>query len=307
VSTGLSDAVIRLRTLGSVDLRAADGSQISAVIRQPKRLALLIYLALSGAVFHRRDRLLALFWPESDERGARGSLSQALFHLRAALGKDAIVNRGDEEIGVAHDQVWCDVVAFRNLTRAGRHADAMELYQGELLPSFTVADLPEFEDWLADQRRSLAEQAAESCQQLSRAAEQDGEAAAAIRWMRRAVAIEPFNEPAHQRLITLLDRSGDRAAALRAFEELRAALHAEFEADPSAETLEVMRAVRARAEASPRVREASSVSNVRVTPELAAAMRPHQRRRRRFIFAGSTVLVVAAVIWSALYVRPKPY
>jgi DNA-binding SARP family transcriptional activator len=88
--------MIRLRTLGSADLRAPNGTQIQSVLRQPKRLAVLIYLAVNGPVFQRRDRLLALFWPESGEDKARGALSQAVFQLRHALGKDVIVNRGDD-------------------------------------------------------------------------------------------------------------------------------------------------------------------------------------------------------------------
>ena len=59
------------------------------VLAQPKRVALLAYLVVEGQrVPVPRDRLLALFWPESDEARARNALSQALHHLRQALGTD---------------------------------------------------------------------------------------------------------------------------------------------------------------------------------------------------------------------------
>src|SRR4051794_28997414 len=56
--------------------------------RTRKALALLIYLALERGV-HRRDRLTALLWPESDESQGRATLRSTLAYLRAALGEDA--------------------------------------------------------------------------------------------------------------------------------------------------------------------------------------------------------------------------
>ena len=38
--------MIALRTLGALDLHAGDGRSVRAVLRQPKRCALLVYLAL---------------------------------------------------------------------------------------------------------------------------------------------------------------------------------------------------------------------------------------------------------------------
>ncbi|MBA2459266.1 MAG: hypothetical protein H0V43_09980 [Gemmatimonadales bacterium] len=64
--------MIELHTLGVVDLRASDGRELGTILRQPKRLGLLAYLAVaSPRRFHRRDSLLALFWPELDQDHAR--------------------------------------------------------------------------------------------------------------------------------------------------------------------------------------------------------------------------------------------
>ena len=70
--------MIRLRTLGALDLRAVDGEELRTVLAQPKRFALLAYLAVAtprGA--HQRDTLIALFWPEQDSEHARNALSRA--------------------------------------------------------------------------------------------------------------------------------------------------------------------------------------------------------------------------------------
>lgn len=296
--------MIRLRTLGSVDLRTREGAQIQSVLRQPKRLAILLYLALEGPVFHRRDRLLALFWPESDEEKARGSLSQAVFQLRAALGKDAIVSRGDDEIGLATHVVWTDAREFEQCLKAGRSEDAMALYHGELLPGFLIDDAPEFDRWLDDQRSRVATGAAGACVGISEKAQHAGDIAKAIEWSRRAISIQPFNESAHQRLIALLDHTGDRAAALQAYEDLRELLKTEFESEPSAETNDLIRAVRSRAE--------SKIATIRIDAPPASPVflvpRKLKESRRLALAVSSGVIIIAALVWSALTVRqPKPY
>src|SRR5688500_3363752 len=97
-----------LRTLGGLELRDADGRDLCARL-QPKRLALLVYLAHVPRRFHRRDSLMALFWPELDPGGARNSLRQSLYELRRTLGKGVLTGRGYEDIAVADEFLWTDV------------------------------------------------------------------------------------------------------------------------------------------------------------------------------------------------------
>jgi Uma2 family endonuclease len=118
--------VIQLRLFGTLQLSASDGRDLAALARRSKRTALLVYLAAAVPYgLHRRDTLLALFWPELDEAKARSALSQALYVLRNALGEQAIVTHGDDEVGVSHDMVWCDVNAFEAALDAGRLEEAL--------------------------------------------------------------------------------------------------------------------------------------------------------------------------------------
>jgi len=83
--------MIELRMLGRLSLTAADGREMRTLLGQPRRFALLAYLAAATPPgFHRRDSLLALFWPELDQEHARTALRQALRVLRAALGAGAV-------------------------------------------------------------------------------------------------------------------------------------------------------------------------------------------------------------------------
>src|SRR5207249_266043 len=77
---GLAGAsMIHFRMLGGLSLTAADGREVRSLLAQPRRLALLAYLAAgTPRDFQRRDSLVALFWPELDQKHARAALREAL-------------------------------------------------------------------------------------------------------------------------------------------------------------------------------------------------------------------------------------
>src|SRR6266508_3577743 len=93
-------AAIALQTLGPVRLTDADGHEAHGLLAQPRRLALLAYLAVAAPRgLQRRDVILTVFWPELDQPHARAALRQALRVIRASLG-DVVASRGDDEIGL---------------------------------------------------------------------------------------------------------------------------------------------------------------------------------------------------------------
>ena len=229
--------MIEFRTLGTLDLRRRDGPELDSLVAQPKRIALLAYLGLASPPgFHRRDAILGLFWPNSDQTHARASLRRALHVLRHSLGEDAIQSRGDEEIAANFDVVWCDAVDFRQRLSANEAVAALELYRGELLPGFYLDEAPEFNRWLDDERNRLRSSAARAAHLAAEAHEAQGNLGEAVRWARRALEVAGVDEPAVRRLIELLARTGDRPGALQVYDAFVARLEAEFEVEPSAET-----------------------------------------------------------------------
>ena len=153
--------MIALRTLGEVDLHR-DDERLTGVLAQPKRLALLAYLAVARPRgVHSRDSLLALFWPGSDSERGRNSLRQALHQLRRALGDDALPGRTEREIAVDPARVRCDAVEFDDAIATGRWEDAVRLYRGEFLPGVSVQDAPDVDRWIeaerARRRRDVAD------------------------------------------------------------------------------------------------------------------------------------------------------
>jgi len=238
--------MIELRTLGALELRGCDPRGVDALVSQPKRLGLLAYLAIATPRdFHRRDSLLALFWPESDQAHARGALRNALSFLRHQLGEAVIVTRGDE-VGLDPATFWCDVTAFVACADAQTAGEALALYRGDLLEGFHVADAPDFESWLEGERNHLRGRAAEAAWAQATMEERAGNWVSAAGYARRAVTLSPDYEEPACRLIELLDRAGDRAAALQEYEALEGRLAQDLEVPPSPETVSVIQAIRAR-------------------------------------------------------------
>ena len=122
--------VFELTTLGRVSLTNPAGAVVATLLAQPKRLGVLVYLAVAAPhELVRRDVLCELFWPDAPPDRARSSLRQALAFLRRALGEDAILTRGDDEVGLDATRVRCDAVLLRTqlMTRDSERAQVLAL------------------------------------------------------------------------------------------------------------------------------------------------------------------------------------
>lgn len=238
---------VRFCVLGSLDLSDAAGQALHGVLAQPRRMALLAYLAVANRRrFHRRDTLVTLFWPDSAERPARDLLNTNLSRLRASLGPEALLSRGNEEIGINEACVWCDVWAFEAALGAGRGEEALALYRGDLLDGFHLSGAAEFDHWLDGERRRLRELAAGAAFAVAERRRQAGDLPAARQFTERGAALSHGNEDGFRRAISLLDSIGDRAGALRLYEILSVRLRQNYDAEPAPETRQLIERVRAR-------------------------------------------------------------
>ena len=207
-----------------------------------KVAALLAILAYAPGKRHAREKLVDELWPDAEPDAARNRLSQALVWLRPQLepgdtvrGSVLIADRAT--ISLDPNRITTDVTDF-NLALAeadqarsdtDRHkaiSHAVELYRGDLLPEI-------YSDWVLTERRILQHNFVLALRRLSALHEAGGEYEAALGYARRAVAADPVQEEAHCDIIRLLAASGQAAAALRQYEELKRLLSKEFGALPS--------------------------------------------------------------------------
>ncbi len=303
--------MIKLVTFGSVELRGSGVGDAGRLEVQPKRLALLAYLAIQApGSFCRRDTLLALLWPELDQDRARGALTKATHYLRRTLGDGVLVGRGDDELGVDTDRLWCDAPTFEAALLQGRRSDALELYRGELLAGFFIPGAPDFEKWLEIARARFARDAAQAASDLAAECEAAGDAAMGVFWARRAMVLAPGDESSLRRLIIVLDRTGERAGAVRAYEDFARELAKEYEVAPSAETQALIEAVRRRSTvtnpaltelASPELVSVPTTPGARATE--TAVPTSSVRGHWRWLLAGALLLTAGGAGYGAMRAR----
>jgi DNA-binding SARP family transcriptional activator len=245
-----------------------------------KELALLLYLAVEGRV-HLRQKLSELFWPESDAMHGRAALRITLLHLRHVLDEGAggnamphlLITRDtlglDLASGVELDlqsihEAWTLVHAATHTaltmpedeqrTLLARLQQATSLARGEFLEGFSLRDAPAFDDWARSQREYWHLHINEVFDRLSQLQFEAGELAAAIETVNRWLVFAPLEEDAYRRLMHLHFASGDRAAALHAYDVCRSLLATGMQTEPTPETEAL--ASRIRAVAPPHRKEA---------------------------------------------------
>ncbi|MHB0874753.1 MAG: BREX system ATP-binding domain-containing protein [Anaerolineae bacterium] len=219
--------------------------------------ALLVYLAVEGERPQRRERLAGLLWPERPDSVALGNLRAALAGLRGAMGdreaSPAYLHISRDSIGfnLSSDHEL-DVRTFERLLEAtqeqadvaARLEQAVALYRGSFMEGFSLADAPEYEQWLLIRRERLERQALSAMGRLAAQHEGAGryEEGLALAW--RQLELAPWEEGAHQQLMRLLALSGQRSAALAHYGRCRQVLADELGTEPGPETVALYETMR---------------------------------------------------------------
>ncbi|HZA46387.1 MAG TPA: AAA family ATPase [Rubrobacter sp.] len=240
----------------------------SLEFRSRREQALLFYLATEGGS-HSREKLAALFWPESGEERSRAALRNALYGLRKTLrvgaeeGGASYLRAGrDSAVGLdLAPGVELDLRPFEAAsTRPPVEASGSELrsvieelravaaaYRGEFLEGFSLDDAPDFEYWAALEREGWRRRAEAVFDRLSGLELRVGEVSEAVATSERWTHHAPASEAAYMRLMEAYFAAGDGAAALRAFGACKRAIGEALGAEPSPGTEALAARIRAEA------------------------------------------------------------
>lgn len=212
-----------------------------------KTLALLVYLVVEGGM-PSREKLTALLWPESDAKRGRASLRNTLGYLRSTLGPAGvplIIERDvlGFEFNTEFDLDLHLLEVAQQALQAGvalpvrsSLQTALNVYRSDFLEGFSLGDAPDFDDWASLQREHWHRQIGMVCDRLSQMQFDAGEIDPALETVARWIALDPWDEVAHRRLMRLYLANGDRPAALQAYDACRTMLADEFGVDPAPET-----------------------------------------------------------------------
>jgi DNA-binding SARP family transcriptional activator len=227
--------VLRLITFAGLAL-TRDGAPYTGAASQRRRLALLAVLATAGPTGVSREKLLAYFWPETEEDQARHALNQALHQIRAGLGPDAVITTSTAlALGSG---ITSDVAEFKQASAERHYERAAALVPGPFLDGFHIPEAAEFERWMTVTRATLAQTWTSIVQALAVAASDRRDRTAVVRWRQLLAAADPLSAPAIIALAEAHVAAGDRSAARRTVTAHDTLVRTELDAEPAAEITE---------------------------------------------------------------------
>jgi predicted ATPase len=234
--------------LGPVAVRGGGTVIAGAALGGRRARLVLVALALADGPVP-ADRLAWVVWGEAPPPTWPAALRGVVRGLRAACapaggdGQQLIVTvpsgyRLADGTGVDVAGAAQDVTRAAELLAEGRYQAVAQLAGpvtrlsgDQLLPG-------EGADWVDPHRYRVDATALRAVLLLAEASSQLSDHHRAIEATRRALTAHPLEEGVHRALITALDRSGDRAGAVQAYEQCRAVLGDQLGVDPSPETVE---------------------------------------------------------------------
>jgi YVTN family beta-propeller protein len=247
-----------------------------------------------------RDELADALWGETPPPTWEKALGGIASKLRALLGECGL--DGAKALTSAFgcyrlelpEGTWVDVTAAAqeaDSAEAALAAGRLDTAKAESSRAASIARLPllpgEQGSWVEGQRRRLADVLVRALECLADACLRSGHASDAAKWADELITLEPFRESGHRRLMQAHAAAGNRAEALRAYEDCRRLLAEELGAYPSPETESIYRDLLLSSPAEGRVTTlralamASPVSAVVATPAAELPLPPSARAGTR--------------------------
>jgi predicted ATPase/DNA-binding SARP family transcriptional activator len=223
--------MLEIVTLGGLTIKE-DGVPLTR-IQTRKAEAMLVYLAIEGGD-HRRDSVATLLWPEKTEQQARRSLRVALANLRKELGRYLLIDRSKLSIRPDAD-VYVDANDLIAKASNGNHQAAVTLYRGAFLRGFYVRGGPDFDQWQSWESEHILSEVLNALHLLLEQTFGRGDYPQAAEHARHLIKLDPLDERGYWFLISSLAKSGQRSAAMTAYNQCLQILDSELGIKPGKE------------------------------------------------------------------------
>jgi predicted ATPase/DNA-binding SARP family transcriptional activator len=232
--------------LGPVSVRNGDGLVSGNALGGRRGRVALVALALSDQPIP-ADRLAAMVWSDEPPATWQVALRGIISGIRSAA---ATIGLGDQRLILTTPSGYALAAGIAVDLRQTGIREAVQLLdeerfgaarlQVEAAASRTGAALLPGEDlgWLDPFRQQVDESRLRALEITVEAAGRSGDDFGAVAAARQMVEAAPIDERAHRALIRALDRAGDRAAAVSAYEKCRSLLSDQLGVDPSKETVD---------------------------------------------------------------------
>lgn len=226
--------------LGAFEVKCGD--DVVHISGRPEQ-SLFAYLILNSGVFHRREKLTALLWPDASDESARENLRHVLWRIRKSLhscGTDEYLITTDLAIGFNESAEYrldvAELKSAKNSHSAGELIDALCVYRGELLPGFP-------EEWVALEREYLRSFYEHHMARLMSLLCAENRWLDILDWGERWIALGQKPEPAYRALMWAHMKKGDMSKVADTYARCVRSL-GEIGFDPSEQTSELYKKIK---------------------------------------------------------------
>ncbi|MFC6286404.1 BTAD domain-containing putative transcriptional regulator [Nocardioides sp. GCM10027113] len=228
--------MITIELLGRTTVSGEAGRLTGKGLGGVKPRQLLEMLALRPGVSVSKELLADRLWDGRPPACYVGTVESYVCVLRRTL---RLVAAGPAPVATVHggylldaDRVQVDVSEVGRLLAGDEEAvgRALDLATGDLL-----ADEP-YASWATEAREAFTQRLGQACTRAAGQANRAGRHTQATRLAREALARSPYSEEALRALMFALARTGARAEAVRAYEQMRSLLATDLALGVSTET-----------------------------------------------------------------------
>ncbi|HMN60968.1 MAG TPA: BTAD domain-containing putative transcriptional regulator [Anaerolinea sp.] len=200
--------------------------------------SLFAYIVLHPQAPIPRRQIAFLLWPDSTEEQAMANLRFLLFSLRRALPEAGrYLEVGARTVQLRQDAVVSvDVGEFERVAANAQSLpdlkQTIQGYTGELLPGH-------YDEWVLAERDRLQQLLAQAIERLIGLCERARDYPTAIQAAQRLLQLDPLNENAYRRLMTLHALNRDKSAAVNIYHRCSETLMRELGVRPDPKTQEI--------------------------------------------------------------------
>jgi DNA-binding SARP family transcriptional activator/predicted ATPase len=227
---------LHIKLFGELCL-TANGLPITGV-NSERLQALLAFILLHRNAPQLRQQIAVHLWADATDTDARANLRRRLHELKQLIPEaDRWLRIETKTVQWIQSEDCCFDVAqfeaaiaqFKLSQQQQALEEAVQLYQGDLLPSC-------YDDWIVPYRDQLRQQAIASLDTLIPLLANQQQTHLAISYAQQLQRIDPLYEPAYCHLMRLHAQEGDRASALRVYHQCMTLLQEELGVNPSPTT-----------------------------------------------------------------------
>jgi predicted ATPase/DNA-binding SARP family transcriptional activator len=226
---------LEVKLLGRFEL-SHDGKAIAITSRPAQTL--FAHLILHAGIAQRREKLAGMLWPDSLEETARDNLRHALWRVRKVLeaaSATRFLHADDLSIKFeTSSDYWLDAAELEKVDEtatADELIDALDQYQGELLPGF-------YDEWVVLEREHLLSIYEHHMARLMSLLQDEKRWLDILEWGERWIKLGQKPEPAYRVLMSAHAAKGDMSKVAATYERCVKSLR-EFGIDPSEQTKEL--------------------------------------------------------------------